>query len=175
MLDYNGYSFRISGSVILFKKGHDYVGVGIVAFLSILLIPLLFSIGILIGFLFMALVTGGITFYFKRFSKFTKLTLDSSKRNIIFQSTKEKRRLLYRHVNSVFLHSKFKSEYSSAFKSTNEEHTVTLGVQLNDGVALNLFTMISDYAEPSKEMKEVARYLESTLKTSPNEKNKPAV
>ena len=57
----------------------------------------------------------------------------------------------------------------------NEEHTVTLGVQLNDGVALNLFTMISDYAEPSKEMKEVAHYLESTLKTSPTGKNKPAV
>lgn len=165
MLEYNGYSCKLAADKVIFRKGHDYIGIMVFAFLFILILPILFSINIVIALLGLLLFIGGASVYKKYFSKSSSLIIDLSLNKINFKSAQLSRHFLIRRVRNVFLHSRFKNEYSSAFKSTNKEYTVTLGLQLENDFVLNLFYFISDHQEPSKEMKEVAAFLESSFKS----------
>ena len=64
-------------------------------------------------------------------------------------------------IQGIYIHSRFVDEYSSAFKSTSEEHQVTIGLEAKNQVPL--FKLISDHAKPSKEMNEVYDYLKSII------------
>ncbi|MEQ9008601.1 MAG: hypothetical protein RLP12_12000, partial [Ekhidna sp.] len=67
-------------------------------------------------------------------------------------------------IFGIYIHSKFVDEYSSAFKSTSEEHQITIGLELDNQKLAPLFKLISDHAKPSKEMNEVYDFLESSIK-----------
>ena len=67
-------------------------------------------------------------------------------------------------IQGIYIHSKFVDEYSSAFKSTSEEHQITIGLKLDNQQLVPLFKLISDHAKHSKEMNEVHDFLETRIR-----------
>lgn len=170
MLEYNGYFLKQDRSRIVFKNsGIDRIGLMIVIILSAIGIVLLTAtvwwaglIALIIAFLiFKPLV--------ERIPGESKLVIDIA--NKTFELNHHSGWYAFDRVKGVFTHSKFVDEYSSAFKSTSEEHQVTIGLEL-DEKQVSLFKLISDHAKPSKEMNEVANFLKSCFSSQAAEASK---
>lgn len=166
MLEYNGYSFQAKNDQFFFKKaGTDRVGLIIIMVISLIFIGIIFTLQWWAGVL--ALIIAFLIFrpLVKRIPGSLTLVADIEKRKLEIDNRSES--LDFDDIQGVFIHSKFVDEYASAFKSTSEEHQVTIGIEDENGKQISLFKMISDHAKPSKEMNEVHDFLESTLgKTS---------
>ncbi|WP_420576624.1 hypothetical protein [Ekhidna sp.] len=162
MLEYNGYFLKQDGSRIVFKNsGIDRIGLMIVIILSAIGIVLLTAIVWWAGLI--ALIIAFLIFkpLVERIPGESKLIIDTANKS--FELNNHSGWYSFNRVKGVFVHSKFVDEYSSAFKSTSEEHQVTIGLEL-DEQQLPLFKLISDHAKPSKEMKEVVDFLESCFR-----------
>ena len=160
MLEYNGYSFKAEESQILFKKtGTDRVGLIIVMIISALFIGIFFAIQWWAGL--GALVVAFLIFrpLVKRIPGSLKLAISPDKRKLELDDRSKS--FSFDEIQGIYIHSRFVDEYSSAFKSTSEEHQVTIGLEAKNQVPL--FKLISDHAKPSKEMNEVADYLKSVM------------
>lgn len=160
MLEYNGYSYKERGDKILFKKsGTDQIGLIIVMIFSAIVIGLFFAIQWWAGL--GALIVAVLIFrpLVKRIPGSLKLAIDPGKQTLELDDRSKS--FSFKEIKGVYIHSKFVDEYSSAFKSTSEEHQVTIGFEAQNQVPL--FKLISDYPKPSKEMNEVYDYLKSVF------------
>lgn len=68
------------------------------------------------------------------------------------------------YASKIILHSKFVDEYTSSFKSTSEEHSITVKIQLLSGSIFTLFDFHSDYEKPSDEMMEVYKLIKKLIR-----------
>ena len=162
MLEYNGYSFRQSDGQLIFKKaGTDRIGLIIIMIISLLFTAMLFVIQWWAGI--GALVIGFLVFrpLVKRIPGKLALALNPKNEEIELDNQSHTRN--FHDIRGVYIHSKFVDEYSSAFKSTSEEHQITIGLEEKNGNQIALFKMISDHAKPSKEMNEVHSFLQNTI------------
>ncbi|WP_420317207.1 hypothetical protein [Ekhidna sp.] len=162
MLEYNGYSYKSKNDQILFKKaGTDRVGLIIVMIISAVFIALFFALQWLAGL--GALIVAFLIFrpLVRRIPGSLKLAIDPEKQTLELDDRSKS--FSFEQIKGVYIHSKFVDEYSSAFKSTSEEHQVTIGLEDENENQIPLFKLISDYAKPSKEMNEVYDYLSSVI------------
>lgn len=163
MLEYNGYSFKQKGVQSVFRKaGTDRVGLTIVIIVSLVFVGLIFVLQWWAGLI--ALVIAFLVFrpLVKRIPGSLKLVIDQEKKTLEIDN----RTISYQfdQINGVYIHSKFVDEYSSAFKSTSEEHQITIGFEIENEQLVPLFKLISDHSKPSKEMNEVNDFLEMVIK-----------
>ena len=155
MLEDNGYRVKVMDKIITFKKPYDYIGPGILFFLYALVALPVFNVNYWLGAgLFIVLVVG-VFLHRNLISKASTLKLFTRDNKLEFINKDGKRWFSFWYVRNLYIKSKFKSEYTSAFKSTSKEYAVTLGVELRSKQSMNLLFMKSDYEEPSEEMKEV--------------------
>ncbi|MEQ6168355.1 hypothetical protein AAOE16_14265 [Ekhidna sp. MALMAid0563] len=160
MLEYNGYSFKTNGNQILFKKaGTDQMGLIIVMIFTAIVIGIFFAIQWWAGL--GALVVAFLIFrpLVKRIPGSLKLAIEPGTRKL--ELNNRSMAFSFEDIKGIYIHSKFVDEYSSAFKSTSEEHQVTIGLEAQNQIPL--FKLISDHAKPSKEMNEVYDYLKSII------------
>lgn len=157
-LDYNGYLYKTEDSEVQFKKVFDYttpiVLSSIVFFITLPLFPY--------GLVFFTLLSFSL-FAYKRNADKGLLHIQPELGKFYYSFRELKRRFLFRHVRSIYLRSKFKNEYSSAFKRTNEEYVIIIGIELIQGERYEVFQFVSDYQEPSKEIMEVHDHLKAIL------------
>lgn len=155
MLEDNGYRVKVADKLITFKKPYDYVGPGILFFLFALVALPLFNTNYWLGAgIFIALVIG-VFLHRNLLSKASTLKLFTRDNKLEFIDREGKKWFSFWYVRNIFIKSKFKSEYTSSFKSTSQEFTVTIGVELRSKQAMSLLFLKSDYEEPPEEMKEV--------------------
>ena len=164
MLDYNGYSIKKNGNETIIRKNRSDSGC-LIAFVFIggfILVPT-FIYSVVYGAI--GLVAGALVFlyfnwilskkYMTRISS-SKFKVDNGEYLLNWRSTEI--------IEGIYTHSKFVDEYASAFKSTSKEHQVTIGLRLTNNQLIPIFRLISDHAQPSKEMQEVVDYVETLLK-----------
>ncbi|WP_421763792.1 hypothetical protein [Ekhidna sp.] len=162
MLEYNGYSFKQKDVQILFRKaGTDRVGLIIVMIVSLVFIVLIFALQWWAGLIAMVIAFLIFRPLVKRIPGRLKLVIDSNKKTVEIDDRTQS--YSFDQVSGVYNHSKFVDEYSSAFKSTSEEHQITIGFELENKQLVSLFKLISDHAKPSKEMNEVYTFLEGII------------
>lgn len=155
MLEDNGYRVKVTDRLITFKKPYDYVGPAILFFLFAIVALPLFGFNYWLGAgIFIALVLG-VYLHRNLLSKASTLKLFTRDNKLELTNKDGKRWFSFWYVRNLSLHSKFKSEYSSAFKNTSQEFIVTIGAELRSRQSLELLYMKSDYKEPSEEMQEV--------------------
>lgn len=164
MLEYNGYSFNEDNNQILFRKaGTDRIGLIIVMIVSALFIAIFFALQWWAGL--GALIVAFLIFrpLVQRIPGSLKLAIEPKKEMLALDN----RSISYAfdQIIGIYTHSKFVDEYSSAFKSTSEEHQVVIGLEVENQRQIPLFKLISDHARPSKEMNEVSDFLESCFKS----------
>lgn len=164
MLEYNGYSFKNENNQIVFRhSATDSIGLFIILFITLLiLITLLLTVPFFgIG----ALLVSILIFrpIIKRDKGKSRLEIDTEKEVLEVNDNSYHMVNGFNEVTSVYTHSKFVDEYSSAFKSTSKEYRVTIGLEVNDRL-VPLFKLIADHAKPSKEMNEVHGFLEAVIK-----------
>ncbi len=163
MLEYNGYSFKSENNLFVFRhSGFDGIGLGIIIALTVALIVLLIMTLPLygIGALLLAiLIFGPIV---KRNKGRSKLEIDANKEVLRINEVDQKIEKNFNEIASVYTHSKFVDEYSSAFKSTSKEYRVTIGLEI-DNRKFPLFKLIADHEKPSKEAAAVHDFLERVI------------
>ncbi|WP_425389688.1 hypothetical protein [Ekhidna sp.] len=162
MIEYNGYSYKSNDRQILFKKtGTDRVGLIIVMIFSAIIIGIFFAIQWWAGL--GALIVAFLIFrpLVKRIPGSLKLAIDLAKQTLELDDRSKS--FSFEEIKGVYIHSKFVDEYSSAFKSTSEEHQVTIGLEIENETQIPLFKLVSDHAKPSKEMNEVYEYLKTII------------
>jgi len=155
MLEDSGYRVKITDKLITFKKPYDYVGPAILFFLFALIALPLFGYNYWLGTgIFITLV---LAVYLHRnlLSKASTLKLFTRENKLEFKNRDGKVWFSFWYVRNIYIRSKFKSEYSSAFKNTTQEFIVSLGVELRSKQTKDLLFMTSDYQEPSIEMNEI--------------------
>ena len=155
MLEDSGYRVKVTDKLIVFRKPYDFVGPGIIFFLFALCALPLFSFNYWLGAgTFITLV---LAVYLHRnlVSKASTLKLFTRENKLEFKNKDGKIWFSFWYVRNLYIRSKFKSEYTSAFKNTSQEFIVSIGVELRSRQTKDLLFMTSDYQEPSQEMNEV--------------------
>lgn len=166
MLEYNGYSVKEkSHQVTVSHSSFDSVGLIVILFLSLMGIVFLTAIEPWFGM--GALIIAVLIFLpiIKRNKGRFKLTVDKEKNH--FEISGYDQSISFSKITGIFIHSKFVDDYSSAFKSTSEEHRITIGLEA-ENKRVPVFKLLGDYANPSKEMNEVHSFLESIVRSGTN-------
>ena len=168
MLEDNGYRIKVTDKLITFKKPYDYIGPGILFFLFALVALPLFNTNYWLGAGIFIILVIGVFLHRNLISKASTLKLFTRDNKLEFINKDGKRWFSFWYVRNLFIKSKFKSEYTSAFKSTSQEYAVTIGVELRSRQTLNLLFMKSDYKEPTDEIKEVHNLFMEVLRQKEN-------
>ncbi len=155
MLEDSGYRVKVTDKLITFKKPYDYVGPAILFFLFALCALPLFGYSYWLGAgIFITLVLG-VYLHRNLISKASTLKLFTRDNKLEFKNKDGKIWFSFWYVRNLYIRSKFKSEYTSAFKNTSQEFIVSIGVELRSRQTKDLLYMTSDYKEPSEQMNEV--------------------
>ena len=163
LLEDNGYKFKMNEKRVLINRSYDYVGPVILFVLFGFVALPLFDYSYWLGALIFILLVVGVYLHRNLFSKASVLKISFQDSKVELKDKTGTRWFTSWYVRSLFLRSKFKSEYTSAFKSTSEEYLVSIGVELRSGEEVALLRFLSDYQEPTKEMNEVHDFLKSIL------------
>lgn len=163
MLEYNGYSFKKVDNQFVFKHSAiDSIGLSIILLINALSVIALMVLNPLFGV--GALVVSLLIFapIVKRSKGKSRIVIDSSLQTLQISESELSLFNTFDEIKSIYTHSKFVDEYSSAFKSTSKEYRVTIGLEISEK-QIPLFKLIADHAKPSKEMNEVHDFLETVL------------
>ena len=165
MLHDNGYSLKQKSGIITIKRSPDNMAIivliVIIAFASI---PL-FAAGIIYGIGLVAAVMGAVFIRRKFFSKKSSLVINLNKNTftaIIDTIYIEDQPL--KTIDTISVDTQFLGEYTSATRSHQEEHLISISMELITKEVIPLFKLKSDHSEPSREVNEVFNFLEDTLK-----------
>ncbi|MEM7297631.1 MAG: hypothetical protein AAF391_05130 [Bacteroidota bacterium] len=164
LLEDHGYKVRIGNHAITIKKRYDYIGPIILFFLYALVALPLFNYSFWLGSLIFMLLVLGVYLHRNLLSKASTLKFSIPDSRIDIKSRRDSRWFTYWYVNNLFISSKFKSEYTSAFKNTSEEYLVVIGAELKSGEVVDFIHLLSDYKEPNEQMNEVYHFIEGVLK-----------
>ncbi|MFK7953363.1 MAG: hypothetical protein AB8B73_11000 [Ekhidna sp.] len=100
-----------------------------------------------------------------RLTKKLHFQIDSSDHTFKFYD--QHKNLHWHFLNEVIeigWKSRFISEYSNDFKSTNEEYEISILLRTNKNKVLPVFQFQSGYAEPGPEFLEIYSFLENSIK-----------
>ncbi len=166
LLEDNGYRYRKKDRTITIKRPYDYVGPGILFFLFALVALPLFSIYYWLGALIFSLLVVGVYLHRNLISKASTLSINPREGNMEYVDKKGRVKFTFWYIRNLFIKSKFKSEYSSAFKNTSQEFIVTLGIETRSRQFMDLLYLKSDYQEPSEEMNEIHDFFKDIFRPS---------
>ncbi|WP_436514438.1 hypothetical protein [Ekhidna sp. To15] len=175
MLEYNGYSFKSKDQKYVFKHSSiDSIGLSVILLIVTFVVIVLMVYNAFIGV--GALVLSLLIFapIVKRSKGKSSLVIDASQEVLQHNENDIKVTKGFSDIASVYMHSMFVDEYSSAFKSTSKEYQVTIGLEI-DGRKVPLFKLIADHAKPSKEMNAVHDFLETVIRKNNNLQHSQAV
>ncbi|MEP5611313.1 MAG: hypothetical protein ABJP45_03655 [Cyclobacteriaceae bacterium] len=169
VLEDNGYKFKKTDNLIVFKRATEYTSIVVVSFIILIVAGPLFIINPLLAWLTIILGAAGLYVRFKYYSKKMNFTANlTTKKFDFFDNSIELERQSLSFAKKLIIHSRFVSEYSSSFKSTSEEHEISMRIQLLSGSIFTLFKFHSDYEEPSEEMMEVHDFVKNLIKWTRN-------
>ncbi|MEO9872426.1 hypothetical protein [Ekhidna sp.] len=164
MLEYNGYSMKNDESQISFNHSStDMIGLMIVLILTFAVVVFLVSVQLFVGLGVAVLAFLIFLPIVKRSKGKFRLIIDKKNKSLSVKENDSTISKSFQFIDSIFIHSKFVDEYSSAFKSTSEEHRITIGLEMDNKKLIPIFKLISDHAKPSKEMNEVHDYIKSLI------------
>ncbi|MEM6642341.1 MAG: hypothetical protein AAF616_05135 [Bacteroidota bacterium] len=169
MLEDNGYKVRVSDKLIIIKKPYDFIAPGILFFLYAVVALPLFGFSYWLGAGVFILLVVGVFLHRNLLSKASTLKLYTRDNKLEINNKGGKIWFSFWYVRNLFIRSKFKSEYTSAFKETSQEFVVTLGVELRSKQTVDLLQMSSDYKEPSEQINEVHDLFRDVLRQRENE------
>ncbi|MEM9894834.1 MAG: hypothetical protein AAF789_00575 [Bacteroidota bacterium] len=164
MLENNSISYKERDKQIIFKRPYDFMGPFLFFFLYLLLafplsaISFRLSIGIFLGICVLAIL------HWSRFSRRAKLILNLGAKELIFKSAKINNIFPFHDIQDVVIYSVYNGSYASAFKKTNEEYVIRIGITTEAKEPIYLLRLIGDYQEPSSEMNEVVDLLNALIK-----------
>ena len=164
VLEDNGYKYKQSDEFILFRKSTEYISIIVVSVIGLIIAFPLFIFNTFLGILTLLLVAAGIVFRYKYYSKkmVFSINLKTQKFNFLDHVIELENQSLS-FASKIILHSRFKDEYTSAFKNTSEEHHITIGMELLSGSMFTIFRFYSDYSKPSEEMLEVYKLVKKLI------------
>ena len=110
----------------------------------------------------------------KRSKGKSRLVIDPSQKVLRINDNHRSMTKSFGEILGVYTHSKYVDEYSSAFKSTNKEYRITIGLEVAHK-QIPLFRLIADHAKPSKEANAVHDFLESLIRSHKNPKQSVAL
>ncbi|MEQ9402287.1 MAG: hypothetical protein RIM99_01770 [Cyclobacteriaceae bacterium] len=165
LLEDNGYKFRQKENLIVFRRATDYIGAIIISIIIIIIATPFFMFNTFLGLLTLSIGFGGLYIRRKYYSKKMEFTVDLNTQKFdFFDNEIELENQSLSYASKIILHSKFVDEYSSSFKSTSEEHQITIRVELLSGSLLTLFHFHSDYSKPSEEILEVYKLIKKLIR-----------
>lgn len=165
LLEDNGYKFKKTDNLIVFKRATEYTSIVVVSVIILIVAGPMFIFNALLAWLTILLGAAGLYVRFKYYSKKMNFTVNLlTKKFDFFDNQIELERQSLSFAKKLIIHSRFVSEYSSAFKSTSEEHEVSMRIQLLSGSIFTLFKFHSDYEEPSEHMMEVHDFVKRLIK-----------
>ena len=140
LLEDNGYRYLQKGRTITFKRAFDYVSIIVVVVLTLLIAFPLFLFNTFLGVLTIVLALGTLIARYTYFAKKMKFVIDLPTQKFNFSDnyiSLSNQSLSY--ASKIILNSKFKDEYTSAFKTTSEEHAITIRLELKSGSGFTCF------------------------------------
>lgn len=165
LLEDNGYKYKKRDSLIVFRKGSDYTSIIVVSIIILIISAPFFFFNTFLGLLTLALGVAGIVVRYKYYSKKMNFTVNLATQKFDFiDNSIELEQQSLSYASKIILHSKFVDEYASSFKSTSEEHLITIRIQLLSGSIFTLFNFHSDYEKPSDEMMEVYKFIKKLIR-----------
>ena len=165
LLEDNGYKFRKKDKIIVFKRATEYISIVVVTFIILIIAAPLFLFNSLLAWLTIILGIAGLFVRHKYFSKKMNFTVNLlTKKFDFFDNVIELERQSLSYARKLIIHSRFVSEYSSSFKSTSEEHEISIRLELLSGSMFTLFRFHSDYEEPSEEIMEIHDFVKNLIK-----------
>ena len=66
-------------------------------------------------------------------------------------------------IESLDFSSRFVASYTSAFKDSNEEHTISICLRMAGGQSYEIISFKSDYAEPSAAIREIGSLIKKEI------------
>lgn len=161
----NGYQFKREDDKIILKKKFDYIAIIVIAVITLIVGFPLFLVNGFLGLLTLVLGMAIIFIRQKYFAKKMLFEVDLSNQKFdFFDHSIELERQSLSFASKIILHSKYVDEYTSSFKSTSEEHQITISIQLLSGSVFTLFYFHSDYAKPSEEILEVYKLIKKLIR-----------
>lgn len=165
LLGDNGYKFNKKDRIIEFKRATEYTSIVVVTFIILIVAAPLFIFNTLLAWLTILLGFVGLFVRYKYFSKKMNFTVNlTTKKFDFFDNAIELERQSLSYAKKIIIHSRFVSEYSSSFKETNEEHEISIRLELLSGSMFTLFKFHSDYEKPSEEMLEVHDFIKNLIR-----------
>lgn len=165
LLGDNGYKFKKTDDLIVFRRATEYTSIVVVSFILLIVSLPIFFFNAYLGWLTIAIGIIGLVVRFKYFTKKMNFTVNLKTQKFDFHdNTIELENQSLSYAAKILIHSKFVSEYTSSFKSTSEEHEISIIVQLLSGSMLTIFKFHSDYEKPSDEIMEVHDLIKDLIK-----------
>ena len=166
MLEDNGYAVEENQGVYTFKHSSSAaVGVIVIAILVAIFNFIFIAINPVPGIIaFVMLIIATITVMKKLVGKVLIKINIINKTFTISTSQYSCDWTSFDSINEIILKSKYVDEYTSAFKSTSEEHRISINIKLGSHEVIQLFKFSSDYADPTPEIQEVYSFLEGAFR-----------
>ena len=163
----NGYKFQSNQNGVTFKRSPGIMGAVVVMIITLFASIPLFAAGLIYGIGLIAGVLGALIIRGVYFSDRSSFKLNraqntfSAKVGTFHQDDKP-----LTMISTIVLHSQFIDEYVTAARNSVEEHLISIGIQLMNKEEITLFKLKSDQSEPSKEINELYRFLEDSVKVA---------
>ncbi|MEM6829083.1 MAG: hypothetical protein AAF551_01115 [Bacteroidota bacterium] len=175
LLEDNGYKYYQKGRTITFQNTFDYISIVVISGLVLFIGVPMILFNIYLGILTILLALIGLLLKYTRFSKKMKFTIDLPTQKFdFFDKHVGLANQSLSYASKIILNSKFKDEYSSAFKTTSEEHIITIRLELKSGRGFTCFKFHSDYAKPSEEILEIYKLLKKLVRFTKNKQVEPS-
>lgn len=166
----NGYYFKENDDQVLFKPSKFIGRTLIVIMIVIMLFWLILGSGLHPVFPALPLGLGLVVLTYlvfvgpiRRSLNKPPIVINMKERIISYQNES----VSFDWVKTLKSKSKFIAEYTSAFKTTNQEFEIKLQLVDHNQVRLLILTFTSDYKEPCEYIKEIARYIFLVINSAP--------
>ncbi|MEL7146487.1 MAG: hypothetical protein AAFO69_08980 [Bacteroidota bacterium] len=161
LLQDHSYRLRYSvGGLIISKWSLDKVVLhGFLLFFLLLAGVIATAINISIGIVAWLLIGTIAIWQYRSSRRKIKLSIDKDSRDIQIADVK----LQLSGVESLDFNSRFVASYTSAFKDTNEEHSISICLTTSNGNTYEIISFKSDYAEPCAAIQEIGFLIKNEI------------
>ena len=165
VLENNGYKFVYKNHLITFKRATDYIGIIVIGFITLFFGGTLMIFSSFLGYLTFVLGIGGIIVRQRYFSKKMNFAANLKTQKFdFFDNAIELEHQSLSYTSKIIIHSRFVDEYTSSFKTTSEEHEISIRIELLSGSMFTLFRFQSDHAKPSDEIMEIYKFMKKLIR-----------
>lgn len=166
-LDKHNYRLYESDNLVVVGHHNNYMGCIHAIFIGIICSLLLLSIFIYQVIIIVLLAIGIYILEFDRRKKqASEIHVEYGRRRFLLKKGKKTTPYEFDNVMQVVSTSEHMGGYSSSQRATTDEYKREINVLFKDGFIMTVFSFISDYKTPEKEVDQLIEWLESAVKKS---------